>query len=180
MSKETEYEIKKTDCEFNYQEELTKFLDSFDGDFDNDHINKITLWKVNRFPRLPEDVMKGFASIKDAKLPNNKEEITDFLLRLLDCHGVQLPMASTYLRFCNPLTFQLIDQRVYRLIYGKEMKLPYNTSRKNKLEMIEIYFQYLNDLANACEKKGVPFNIADRVFYMADKRINKASKLKNY
>lgn len=37
---------------YKFQPELTKYLDQFDDDFDQDVINQIVLWKVNRYSKL--------------------------------------------------------------------------------------------------------------------------------
>lgn len=180
MKHDFQHNIVESDLVFNFQPELTQFLDGFEEDFTSEHLHKITLWKVNRFPLIDQDVIEGLNSLKCAKLPDDVELVKTVLAELLRCKGVQLPMASTYLRFRNPNTFQIIDQRVYRLLYGEKMKLPGNYSTKNHPAIINIYLQYLDDLRMVCDNKGVSFSDADRVFYTADKRINKASKLSNY
>lgn len=84
---------------------------------------------------------------------------------LLEAKGVRLAMASTYLRFRNPQVFQIIDQRVYRQVYNKDLKVP------RKIEdQIDLYVQYLRDLRTLCVKENVAFFEADRVFYMKDKK----------
>ena len=89
-------------------------------------------------------------------------------------------MASTFLRFRNPKLFQIIDQHVYRILYGKELSLPLGNSQSNKEEICRIYFKYLGDLEKKCKELEIPFEKADRILYKADKRINKDVKLKNY
>ena len=39
---------------------------------------------------------------------------------------------------------------------------------------LEIYFGYLDRLRSLCVEKGLPFEIADRVFYVFDKKKNGA------
>ena len=85
-----------------------------------------------------------------------------------------MPFASTLLRFKNPKVYQIIDQRVYRFIYGKELRL----SSKKTDELIDIYFEYLNDLKKKCKKYKIRFRNSDRVLYNADKRLNKQIKLR--
>ena len=100
---------------------------------------------------------------------------------LLNTNGVQLAMASTILRFRNKKVYQIIDQRVYRIIYeGKELKLSSYLSQKNIEYQIELYVQYLKDLNKICTDLKIPFKESDRVLFMADKRINKKHKLRNY
>jgi hypothetical protein len=89
-------------------------------------------------------------------------------------------MASTFLRFRNPRLFQIIDQRVYRLLTGTELSLPIYNSEKNKKKICEIYFDYLKTLKTKCNELEIPFEKSDRILYNADKRINKNIKLRNY
>lgn len=55
--------------EYKYQDELTTELDSFVGDFDQNLINKIVLWKINRYAKLDEETIKLLNGI----LPTDKE-----------------------------------------------------------------------------------------------------------
>ena len=104
----------------------------------------------------------------------------NLLSRLLRTKGIQLAMASTILRFKNPSLFQIIDQRVYRLLYDEEMKLSTYPSEKNIVSQTELYFNYLEDLRKACDILSIPFDDSDRILFMADKRVNAKRKLKNY
>ena len=65
----------------------------------------------------------------------NKEKTCEILTSLLKTKGVQLAMASTILRFRNPNIFQIIDQRVYRVINRDPLKLSQikETSRASAL-----------------------------------------------
>jgi len=76
-------------------------------------------------------------------------------------------MASTILRFKNPDIYQIIDQRVYRFIYGRELKLNSNID-----EQIQVYIDYLEKLKEVCEKHKIEFAKADRVLYTMDKEYN--------
>ena len=98
----------------------------------------------------------------------NEDLTKQILERLLEKHqkGIQLAMASTILRFKNPSIYQIIDQRVYRFIYGKPLKYP-NTID----EQINLYLKYLNDLREKC-KDNIPFEESDRILYSADKKFN--------
>ncbi len=90
-------------------------------------------------------------------------------------------MASTILRFKNRNIYQIIDQRVFRIIYiDKKLKLKAHPSEKNLNSQIDLYLQYLKDLTEICEKLKIPFEKSDRILYMADKRINKDIPLENY
>ncbi|MEI7901318.1 MAG: hypothetical protein WCK89_13790 [bacterium] len=168
------------DQKYDYQPELTRRLDGHMEDFDQAVINDITLWKVNRYPVIGARLLADLNAIKKTATRYSRPKVQDILIRLLACRGIQLPMASTYLRFKNPRLFQIIDQRVYRAIYGKEMDLPgaYNVANRQKLAAI--YFAYLCALRKSCATLGIPFEESDRILYNADKRMNKAVKLKNY
>ena len=173
-------DLATTDSRFDYQPVLTKNLDDHAGDFNQALINEITLWKVNRYPLISSDIFADLNQIKKTDRRFNRLKVKNLLLRLFACHGVQLPMASTYLRFKNPALFQIIDQRVYRAIYGKELDLPgaYNTANQKRL--VTIYFAYLCALRKKCTELGIPFDQSDRILFNADKRINKGQKLNNY
>ena len=90
--------------------------------------------------------------------------------------GVRLAMASTILRFKNPTIYQIIDQRVYRFIYGEELKY----SLTDIDQQIKIYLDYLDKLRFVCAKHNVEFDNADRVFYSMDKTHNHDIKLRGY
>ena len=169
---------KKEDIEntsYDYQSELTSKLDGLDTDFDQNTINEIVLWKVNRYVSLDTKTIELINGIKnDAQL--NEELTRKILRRLLETKGVRLAMASTILRFRNPKIYQIIDQRVYRFIYGEELKYPLNDIDKQ----IEIYLDYLQKLKEVCEKYNIMFEKADRIFYSMDKIHNKSIPLNGY
>ena len=102
----------------------------------------------------------------------------DILISLLSKNqkGVRLAMASTILRFRNPKVYQIIDQRVYRIIYGKELKYP----ESNIDLQIKIYLDYLDKLKEVCAKYSIKFEEADRILYKMDKEYNRDMKLKGY
>lgn len=171
-------DLKSEDFKYCYNQELTKDLDSIDDLFDMNTINKIVLWKVNRYPYLNSDIVDMLNAITKDKSYSEKHRL--LVLELLGCRGINLPMASTLLRFRNCDLFQIIDQRVYRFITGKELKLPAIKSNAGKEKSANLYFDYLNQLSAMCKELELPFNKADRIFYNADKRINKDVKLRNY
>ena len=173
-------DLAPNDRNYGYLPQLTPILDSYDGDFDQVIVNKIVLWKVNRYPIIDDAILDEINGIKKTDVTISPGAVKTLILKLLRCHGIQLPMASTILRFKNPKLFQIIDQRVYRVIYGKKMKLPgpYNISNLKKLA--DLYLQYLKDLRNKCDELNIPFEKADRILWMADKRINKDKRLDNY
>jgi len=180
--KDIDFEIDTENFTFKYQEKLTKKLDTTISDFDQNTINEIVLWKVNRYAELTEKSLKLVNSIS---LTSEKidEELTAEVLRcLINEPGIQLPMASTILRFRNPKIYQIIDQRVYRILYKDTLKLPLYNSEKNIEFQIDKYFKYLYKLRIVSENLNIPFEMADRILYELDKdeRMNKNIKLKNY
>lgn len=172
----TEFDIQNSNYE--YQTELTSKLDSLNSDFDQEILNEIVLWKVNRFGAFDSDAIDLINKIKKTDTQIDTTLTEEILRKLLhkDQKGVRLAMASTILRFKNPTIYQIIDQRVYRFIYGKELKY----SETNINEQITVYIEYLNKLRQVCLGHNIQFEKADRVFYSMDKRYNSDVKLKGY
>jgi len=173
-------DLEPNDWNYDYLPEITPMLDSYDGDFDQVTVNKIVLWKVNRYPIIDDAILEEINFIKKTDHKISPVAVKTLILKLLNCHGIQLPMASTLLRFKNPKLFQIIDQRVYRVIYGKKMKLPGSYNISNREKIADLYLQYLKDLRNKCDELNIPFEKADRILWKADKRINKDKRLDNY
>ena len=158
--------------DYHYQPELTKKLDKLKKykRLTPSIINKIVLWKVNRYAQLPSTVLKALNKRKLMTLKNGQHEKGRAVLKLLldkDTKGVDLPMASTFLRFRNPKVFQIIDSRAYRAVYG--IKYPKMTKIDEK---IKTYFKYLGKLNGLHRKKKVNFKTIDRLLYVLDKEKN--------
>ena len=60
------------------------------------------------------------------------------------------------------------------------MKLPGSYNINNLEKLVDLYLQYLKDLRTKCDELNIPFEKADRILWMADKRINKDKPLDNY
>jgi len=172
-----DFEIKEDDFEYNYQSSLTTKLDSYTLAFNQEIVNEIVLWKVNRYAKLKTETLSLINQINSEW---DDALIRNVLYALLSEKGIQLPMASTILRFRNKHLFQIIDQRVYRILYGHELKINQQKKESNILEQINLYLMYLERLRDACSKLNISFEVSDRVLYNADKRINSTEKLKNY
>lgn len=158
--------------DFTYQKKLTDKLDRKEDHFTYETILEIVLWKTNRFPEVESDLI---LKINELRKEYNKD-LADFILaELLNSKGFDLPMASTFLRFIDPIHFQIIDQRVYRILYGKNLKIPFSKSKK-----IDLYNQYLIDLREACVIYEIKFSESDRILYLLDKHteVNKDQKIK--
>ena len=163
--------LNKADKEYNYQPQLTKKLDNHSGDFSEQTLLEIALWKTNRYPTISQDLLND---INDLRKNYSEEKAKKLLRKLLEMKGFDLPMASTVLRFAVPDKLQIIDQRVYRFITDKDcLDIPYNVEKK-----IELYFDYIDQLQSICQQNNITFSKADRVLYQLDKIHNKHIRLK--
>ena len=176
-----DFKLQISDYNFNYQQKLTERLDNFDGDFSQDLVNEIVLWKVNRYAQVDSQTIELLNRIDPKSKAVNEALTIEILQQLLRTKGVQLAMASTFLRYRNSDIYQIIDQRVYRIIYpNKIFKLTYTKSSPNIEKQISSYLKYLSDLRVVCERLNIPFEQADRILFEADRRVNKDEKLLNY
>ncbi len=160
---------------YNYQPKLTAKLDELNKDFDQEIINQIVLWKVNRFAEIDNETLILINSINKDSENLNENLTTQILVNLLTTNGIKLAMASTILRFKNPKIYQIIDQRVYRIIYGETLPKYFSSIEKQ----ISLYLKYLIDLKNVCTERGINFELSDRIIYELDKEFNKDEKI-NY
>ena len=178
---DSEFHLTKEDYNYNYQKELTKKLDTNNSDFTQEIINEIVLWKINRYAKLDDETIESLENIDKNSNHLNDEITTRILYKLLKTKGIQIAVASTILKFKNPHIYQIIDQRVFRIIYGIKLeKFNSNKSDISITKQISIYLKYLKDLRNVCDRLKIKFDQADRVLYQADKRLNKKEKLDNY
>ena len=176
-----DFKILESDRECEYQKELTQKLDSYNSDFDQNKLNEIVLWKVNRYANFNEELISELNSVNPKNAQIDLEKTKRILKMLLKTKGVQLAMVLTILRFRNPKVYQIIDQQVYRIIYaGRELNLSNYLSDKNIENQIELYLKYLMDLKKVCSDLKIDFTKADRILFMADRRVNKKHKLRNY
>jgi hypothetical protein len=156
--------------DYQYQLDLTKRLDSLkSSDFDRNILYEIVLWKINRFPCVPDAIIGELKLLGKLK-PMQHKEARSVLRELLKCNGIALPMASTICRFINPSVFQIIDDRVYRVLFEGEAKYPTKPAKvtdKYINTSIEIYFKYLDKLHGICSSR-LPFESADRILYKLD------------
>jgi thermostable 8-oxoguanine DNA glycosylase len=155
--------------EYRYQRELTECLDALGPQpFTQDVIKDIVLWKVNRYVKLSAGALAALNSVTEFQ-PKSHRNARDALATLLDERGVDLPMASSFLRFRNRKAFQIIDRHAYRAVYGQNYPLYSSSTDKKK---IDLYFCYLDDLFMLAGSKEVDFASLDRVLYIFDKQIN--------
>ncbi len=157
---------------YKYQIDLTKKLDDLNSNnLSRETLYEIILWKLNRFPRIDDKLLDDLKKIKKIE-PTKHREAKELLHRLLQCPGIALPMASTILRFINPKTFQIIDDRVFRTVYKKTKawnpNKPATVNEKFLEKSANIYFEYLDELHKlSCEK--LLFINSDRILYELDK-----------
>lgn len=159
---------------YNFQPELTEKLDLISSDFDQEIVNQIVLWKVNRYAEIDNETLSLINTIDRNESNINESLTTNILEKLLSTKGVKLAMASTILRFKNPKIYQIIDQRVYRLIYGKNIPIYFSNIDKQ----VSLYLEYLKQLKIICKEKNINFEQSDRILYQIDKDENKTIKLK--
>ncbi len=78
-------------------------------------------------------------------------------------------MASTILRFINPKVFQIIDDRVFRVLdlKGSIPNKPQKINDKYLEKCCNIYFGYLDELHKICND-NLPFELSDRILYLLD------------
>jgi hypothetical protein len=159
---------------YNFQPELTKELDKIETIFDQNIINQIVLWKVNRYSAFDNETLNILNQIKKTDTVFDLNITKEILKKLLSTKGVQLAMASTILRFKNPNIYQIIDQRVFRFIYGIEMPKYFSSIEKQ----IDLYINYLEKLKYVCNDKSINFIFSDRIIYDLDKHYNKDLKIR--
>ncbi len=182
---DSDFKIDDSDYDYRYQKHLTKHLDSYRSDFDQEVLNEIILWKVNRYANFNHELLEKLNKIDKDEVEIDISKTISILKLLLKTDGVQIAVASTILRFKNPNIYQIIDQRVYRILYNdRKLRDDFkNINIKSKDETIDeqtgLYIKYLEDLNKACHYLNIPFSDSDRILYMADKRINKKNKLDN-
>jgi thermostable 8-oxoguanine DNA glycosylase len=155
--------------DFRFQPELTAHLDGLGFQpFAQDVINEIVLWKVNRYVKLSPSILEALNGVGDIQARSHRTA-SAALVVLLRERGVDLPMASTFLRFRNRNAFQIIDRHAYRAVYGEDYPLYSSSSDDAK---IDLYFRYLDDLFKLADSKKVAFEKLDRVLYVFDKQVN--------
>lgn len=156
---------------YGFQDELTGRLDETAGlEFTQDIINEIVLWKVNRYVSTKQENnwLKLLNDFKNDKYLD-EEKLTAFLRIVIpNVHGIRLPMASTMLRFRNPQIFQIIDERMYRVIMRQADSPKLLISITQLDQQISLYITYLKKLNEFCSQVDIPFCDSDRILYQFD------------
>ncbi|MEO8583091.1 MAG: hypothetical protein ABI415_04790 [Flavitalea sp.] len=120
--------FKFDESKYKYQVNLgNKLKDSTVKNVSQEWINEVVLWKVNRYAEVSSSTLR---ILEDERIFLDEIDVNfakEVLSNLLQESGIRLPMASTVLRFRNPNVYQIIDQRAYRVAFGKEKMLQQNT-----------------------------------------------------
>ncbi len=158
---------------YNYQRELTEKLDGYKGDmnFSEGIINKIVLWKVNRYvsTNSNNDWLPVLNTFKD-DTTIEEDKLRNFLTIVLNqVRGVDIAMASTFLRFRNPDVYQIIDERTFRVVMRNGNSRKKLKDYKNFDEKIDLYIDYLKKLRTVCESLQIKYQNSDRILYQFDK-----------
>lgn len=141
-----------------------------------DIINSIVLWKINRMIDIVDlTILQELNSLRDikarddVKIPSNKGRITKTIENLLQCKGVRMAMASTFLHFFNPEVFPIVDKRAYRVIFKEEMTNKCDADKYLKYHQacVEKYEKIFETLSEE-DKKDFPFSKIDKYLYQLD------------
>ena len=155
--------------DYKYQPQLTSKLDELgDTPFTQEIINEIVLWKVDRYAHPTASILSNLDKLTTLTKGEHRKG-QSVLESLLDVQGIALPMASTILRFRNPSVFQIIDRHAFWAIYGRKYPIYPATSSSRK---VSVYFDYLDELIDLCERRKVRFETIDRLLYEFDKQEN--------
>ena len=136
----------------------------------NDIINEIVLWKMNRRPHIENKVIDMIHSVSDFTSPLEAVKsirTEDVLVELLNSKGLKLPMASTVLHFFYPEIYPIIDQRAYRELYNED----YPKTVVSVGNLVGIYKKYIEDCYLYQQEKcpELSFSKIDKVLYQLDK-----------
>ena len=156
--------------DYHYQPALTEELDAVGPEpFDQARINEIVLWKVNRYAPLSTAALNAINHVAGLRNGEHHKPAKELLV-LLEQPGVDLPMASTFLRFRNSRTFQIIDGHAYRALFGKPY--PFRPSSRDHKAKVDTYLAYLDALVALAKAENMPFETMDRVLYCLDRAEN--------
>lgn len=170
-----------TEVPFDYLPELTDELDKLHNkDLKISDIYTITLWKIYRYPKVNEEIIKELNSLRRLKHFNEKR--TRAILNLmLHTQGIGLAMASTYLRFTNPKIYPIIDTRALRAAFDYERtndkEKTISDHRKSESlyeQQIDLYIKYVNKLMEFSKTDyhglKIDFENLDRFLYDIDEK----------
>ncbi len=145
----------------------------------DDIINSIVLWKINRQVKMDHSLIIKINNLdcdNVHSLDKHDNEIRNILFAMLHTGGVRIAMASTILKMFKPLLFPILDQRAYRVIYGRDF--PNYYGEVGVARYIELYMQYIKDCHEFRQANcpDIPFNKIDELLYQMD--IENGNKIK--
>ncbi len=138
-------------------------------DINRGDLRRVALWKINRVLEISKETIKKLnklASMKEVSIDD--PFVKDLIGDLLDSDGVDLPMASTILKFVRPDIFPIIDVRAYRALTGRR---PYfrDWSLSSKYTR---YVEYTKRLKEIAKKRGKLLEKIDEQLYEFDREHN--------
>ena len=144
-------------------------------------INKIVLWKLNRQVIINVDLLDEIMHFEEKDInsfPSQRndpwwQKVESIINSLVKCDGVRIAMASTILHFFHPSTFQIIDQRSYRVIFRQEM--PYSSKDWGKI-YVDYMLKCIEYYNNIKHKVNFNFMYFDRYTYQLDIEIGNGIK----
>jgi hypothetical protein len=163
---------------YSYQPELTAKIEARLDALTEDEapnrsmIYEMILWKLSRFVWFDDAVLPQLRDARSIQ-PGEHRQAEPLLRALLNAKGARLAMASTFLRFVNPDTFQIIDERAIRMVLpDEEIPAPYGETHTESYlrRCCNLYFRYL-DALHAISSEALPFSHTDRVLYQLDKEL---------
>lgn len=161
--------------EYSYLPELTAKIEARLGAMTADEapnrsmLYEIVLWKLSRFVWFDDAVLPQLRDARKIR-PGEHRQAEPLLRALLNAKGARLPMASTFLRFVNCETFQIIDERAFRMVLpNEEIPTPSGKTRSTRYldRCCTLYFRYL-DALHEISSEALPFSKTDRVLYQLD------------
>ena len=153
--------------DYSVYRELTAELDAQHEAFGETLINKIVLWKLSRYVKIPPATLAKLDGVR-AMRQGEHRKAAEVLEQLLACKGVRLPMASTILRFANPNVFQIYDRHICRALTG----MCNSVAPKAPTKALELYWTFLDELVRQCSIMRIEFRDADRILFEFDKQVN--------
>jgi hypothetical protein len=156
----------KLDFHFNYNMVETSALHELLNNDDAvtlDKLRRASLWKLNRILHIPEITINKLQQLAvKENLCIEDAEVEEIINDLMDCPGVGMPMASTFLKFLRPDIFPITDVRAYRALFGKKI----NSYSYN------IYRDYVKRIYEISDIKGLNLSAIDEQLYCFDKEHN--------
>ncbi len=161
----------KLDFPYNYNLEEKNALKELFSEIRNNNklsindLRRVALWKINRVLNIPDNVIQNLDKLaKSKKLSIDDSNTKKVISELLDCQGVNVPMASTILKFLRPDIFPILDVRANRALTGKTIQ--------NYEYDLDVYLKYAKKIYDLKDKINLPLHEIDEQLYCFDKKHN--------